>query len=48
MRDISAGSIFEITTPKASSWNGKAFVSHIRQDYVSLNSKIFFRKAELA
>ena len=44
MRDLSAGSIFNLKTNGANSWNGKVFVSHIRQDYVDSKSKIFFRK----
>ena len=43
-RDISAGSVFNLKTVGANSWNGKVFVSHIRQDYVNSKSKIFFRK----
>ena len=47
MREFSAGSIMEIKTTGASTWNGKAFISHIRQDYVKSISKIFFRRAEV-
>lgn len=47
MRDFSAGSIMNIETPGTKSWNGKAFISHIRQDYVNSISKIFFRKTEV-
>ena len=48
MREFSAGSILGIKTTGASSWNGNAFISHIRQDYVKSTSKIFFRKAEVS
>ena len=48
MREFSAGSIMGIKTTGASSWNGNAFISHIRQDYVKSTSKIFFRKAEVS
>ena len=47
MREFSAGSIMEIKTTGANSWNGNAFISHIRQDYVKSTSKVFFRKAEV-
>lgn len=47
MREFSAGSIMGIKTTGANSWNGNAFISHIRQDYVNSTSKIFFRKAEV-
>ena len=47
MREFSAGSIMGIKTTGVKSWNGNAFISHIRQDYVNSISKIFFRKAEV-
>ena len=47
MREFSAGSIMGIKTTGANSWNGNAFISHIRQDYVNSVSKVFFRKAEV-
>ena len=47
MRDLSAGSITGIETTGAKSWNGNAFISHIRQDYVKSTSKVFFRRAEV-
>ena len=47
MREFSAGSIMGIETTGANSWNGNAFISHIRQDYVNSTSKIFFRKANV-
>lgn len=48
MREFSAGSVMGIETTGASSWNGNAFISHIRQDYVKSTSKVFFRKADFA
>ena len=48
MREFSAGSIMGIKTTGANSWNGNAFISHIRQDYVKSTSKVFFRKADFA
>ncbi len=44
MREYSAGSVINLTTTGADSWNGKIFVSHIRQDYVNSKTKLFFRK----
>lgn len=46
-RELSAGSILNLKTLGAKSWDGKVFVSHIRQDYVNSKSKIFFRKADV-
>ena len=48
MREFSAGSIMGIKTTGASSWDGNAFISHIRHDYVNSTSKVFFRKAEVS
>jgi hypothetical protein len=47
MREFSAGSIAKLKTTGATTWDGNAFISHIRQDYVKSTSKIFFRKAEV-
>ena len=47
MREFSAGSIMGIKTTGVNSWNGNAFISHIRQDYVKSTSKVFFRRAEV-
>ena len=44
MREFSAGSVINLVTTGADSWNGKVFVSHLRQDYVNSKSKLFFRK----
>lgn len=46
-RELSAGSVLNLKTLGAKTWDGKVFVSHIRQDYVNSKSKIFFRKAEI-
>ena len=46
-REISAGSIIGMKTPGVKSWDGNAFISHIRQDYVKSKSKVFFRKAKV-
>ena len=48
MREFSAGSVMGIETTGAGSWNGNAFVHHIRHDFVKSTSKVFFRKAEVS
>ena len=45
MREFSAGSVMKISTAGTKTWNGNGFVAHIRQDYISSTSKVFFRKA---
>lgn len=45
MRGIAAGSVVGIKTAGANSWNGNIFIHHLRQDYVNMESKVFFRKA---
>lgn len=47
MREFSAGSVMGIETTGAGSWNGNAFVHHIRHDFVKSTSKVFFRRAEV-
>lgn len=37
-------SVAKIATEKASSWNGKIFITHVRNDYIEETSKIFFRR----
>ena len=48
MREFSAGSVMGVETTGAGSWNGNAFVHHIRHDFVKSTSKVFFRKAEVS
>lgn len=45
LREFSAGSVVKIAATGAKSWNGTAFISQIRQDYVNSKSKVVFRKA---
>jgi len=44
LRDYAAGSVVNIKTAGAGSWDGPAFIYRIRHDYVTETSKIFFRK----
>lgn len=44
LRDYAAGSVAEIKTKGAGSWNGSAFLYHVRHDYVAEKSKVFFRR----
>lgn len=46
-RELSAGSVFNLKTTGASSWDGKVFVSQIRQNYVNATSKTVFRKVNV-
>lgn len=43
-RDIAAASVINIETEKASNWNGKVFITRTRHDFVTGETKIFFRK----
>lgn len=43
-RDIAPGSNVTLNTEGASGWNGKAFVTQVRHDYVKTKSKIWLRK----
>ena len=45
MRGIAAGSVVALQTAGAASWNGNVFINHLRQDFVKMESKVFFRKA---
>lgn len=40
---LAAGSVVRIKTPGAASWDGPVFLHHVRNDYVSGKSKLFFR-----
>lgn len=44
MPDFAAGSIAELKTTGAQSWDGPAFITRIRHDYVKGRSKLYFRK----
>lgn len=41
---IAAGSVVNIETEKASNWNGKIFVTRTRHDFLTGETKVFFRK----
>lgn len=43
-RDIAPGSMLQIKTHGVKSWDGYAFVSRVRHDYLAEKSKIFIRK----
>lgn len=43
-KGISAGTVINLKTDQAASWNDAAFVYRIRNDYIKNTSKIFFRK----
>jgi len=42
--EFAAASLFDLSTPKASMWNGPVFVYKVRHDYVRNASTIYFRK----
>lgn len=44
MKGVAAASVINIKTEKASSWNGKVFVTKTRHDFLTGETKIFFRK----
>lgn len=43
-RSYAAASVVNIKTEKASNWNGKIFITRTRHDFVTGETKIFFRK----
>ena len=43
-RGIAAASVINIETERANSWNGKIFVTQTRRDFLTGETKIFFRK----
>lgn len=44
MREYAPGSVIMLRTEGAGSWNGPAFVTRLRHDYVARSSKLFFRR----
>lgn len=44
LRNYAAGSVVNLTTESVPSWNGPAFISRIRHDYVKTRSKLYLRK----
>ena len=44
LEKYAAGSTVNITTTGAESWNGAFFITHMRNDYVFLTTKVFMRK----
>jgi hypothetical protein len=43
-KGIAAASVINIKTEKASVWDGKVFVTRTRHDFVTGETKVFFRK----
>lgn len=43
-RTVAAGSVVEVNTEGVKSWNGNAFVTDVRHDYVHNTSKLWLRK----
>ena len=44
LRDYAAGSVVTLATDGVKSWDGTAFISRIRHDYVKTRSKLYLRK----
>lgn len=44
LRDYAAGSVVTLATEGVKSWDGTAFISWIRHDYVKTRSKLYLRK----
>lgn len=44
LRNYAPGSVVELVTEGVPSWNGPAFLSRIRHDYVKARSKLYLRK----
>jgi hypothetical protein len=40
---MAAGSVIDLKTTGAESWDGPVFIHHIRHDYANMTSKLFFR-----
>jgi hypothetical protein len=43
-RNYAAGSVVNISTQGEGSWDGPAFLTHVRHDYLRERSKLFFRR----
>lgn len=43
-REVAAGSVINVTTHNEHSWDGAAYLYHVRHDYVKKESKLFYRK----
>ena len=44
LRNYAAGSVVSLATEGAKSWDGAAFISRVRHDYVKTTSKLYLRK----
>ena len=44
LREYAAGSVVDITTEGASSWDGAGFISAMRHDYTKKSTKVTIRK----
>lgn len=44
LRNYAAGSVVTLMTEGVKSWNGPAFISRIRHDYVKMRSKLYLRR----
>ena len=44
LRNYAAGSVVTLETQSVQSWDGPAFISRIRHDYVKTRSKLYLRK----
>lgn len=44
LRNYAAGSVVNLTTEGVASWDGPAFISRIRHDYVKTRSKLYLRR----
>ena len=44
LRNYAAGSVVTLATEGVKSWDGAAFISRIRHDYVKTRSKLYLRR----